>query len=473
MTVLAEQLWLRLLPLPLAGAALLFGLLAGQEPGVALGAALALAFAALTFTSLTAGTCVFAILTFVDEALPAGDLPLTKLAGVILILSWIATITVGANRGRRLFESNGLLFLLLGFVVWATLSAVWANDSSEAVGAVSRYVPNAVLVLVVFAAVQTRSQAMWLVGALLLGAVISAGYGVIAPLEADPGGRLGGAFGNANETATALAVGVALAGGLAFALRDRPLLRAGATIGVPFCIVALFLTVSRGGIVALLAVLVAGALVAGPRRGTVLAALALAAVGAFLYFGVAADPQAREHLLSSDGGTGRIDIWRVGWRMVEANPVLGVGAGNFANSSVHYLLEPGAIARPDFIVDDPKVAHNTYLEVLAELGVVGLTLFLAILAAILAACLGAARRFAAAGDREMDLLSRAVLVALVGFLTAAFFGSREFSNQLWLLLGLGPALFDLARRELAALSVDPPDELQHAREPLPSAARRA
>ncbi len=59
------------------------------------------------------------------------------------------------------------------------------------------------------------------------------------------------------------------------------------------------------------------------------------------------------------------------WRSVEANPAEGLGAGNFAVSSKHYLLEPGALARSDEIIDEPKVAHNSYLGVLAELGMVG------------------------------------------------------------------------------------------------------
>jgi O-antigen ligase len=448
----AEQISARLLPLAIAASAVLLGVLAGYEPRLALGVVLGLVFAAIALTSLTAGTCVFAVFTFVDEAVPSGGLPLTKLIGVLLIVSWLATIAAGENRGRKLFESNGLLFLFLLFVVWGALSTLWAADSGEAIGAVARFAPNTMLFLVVYAAVRTRVQAMWVVGALLTGALLSAAYGVAAPVEADAEGRLSGAFGNANDTATALAVGVALAGGLAFALRGRPWLRLGATLGVPLCMLALFLTVSRGGIVALVAVLLAGVFVAGPRRRAVLGAVALGAVAAVVYFGAVANPQAREHLFKSDGGTGRVDIWKVGWRMVEANPAAGVGAGNFATSSVHYLLEPGALARPDFIVDDPKVAHNTYLEVLAELGAIGLALFLAIVCAVLAVLLRAARTFAAAGDREMEILSRAVLVALIGFLTAAFFGSREFSNQLWLLLSLGPALLGLARGELAGFS---------------------
>ncbi len=445
-----------LLPLAIAGSAMMVGVLAGYEPRLALGLAIGLVFAAITITSLTAGTCVFAIFTFIDEAVPSGGLPLTRLLGLLLIFSWLAAITVGESRGRKLFESNGLLFLLLLFVFWVTLSALWAADSGEAIGAVTRYAPNVLVFLVVYAAVRTRSQAMWVIGALLAGSLIAAAFGVVSPIAGEVEGRLSGSFGNANETGAALAVGVALAGGLAFALRGHPALQLAAVIGIPLSMLALFLTVSRGGIVALAAILVAGVFIAGPRRGTVLAAAALGAVMAVVYFGAFAGEQAREHLLQSDGGTGRTDIWRVGWRMVEANPVAGVGAGNFPNSSVHYLLEPGTIERADFIVDEPKVAHNTYLGVLAELGVVGLALFLAILGAAIGSFWRAAKTFGASGDREMNLLSRAVLIALIGFLTAAFFGSREFSNQLWLLLALGPALLGLARAELDRLGEEDP-----------------
>ncbi len=100
---------------------------------------------------------------------------------------------------------------------------------------------------------------------------------------------------------------------------------------------------------------------------------------AVVYFGAFAPAEATERVTKIDGGTGRTDVWTVGWRMVEDHPVRGIGNGNFANTSVHYLLQPGSIVRDDFIVDTPKVAHNSYLEVLAELGVVGLVLFAIVL----------------------------------------------------------------------------------------------
>ena len=46
----------------------------------------------------------------------------------------------------------------------------------------------------------------------------------------------------------------------------------------------------------------------------------------------------------------------------------------------------------------------------------------------------------------MELLSRGVFLGLVGILTADFFASEQFSKQLWLLLGLAPALLAIATR---------------------------
>ncbi|MGH2980094.1 MAG: O-antigen ligase family protein, partial [Solirubrobacterales bacterium] len=98
------------------------------------------------------------------------------------------------------------------------------------------------------------------------------------------------------------------------------------------------------------------------------------------------------------------------------------------------------------IIDTPKVAHNTYLQILAELGIVGLTLFLTIIGFAISCALKAARWFGNHGDTQMELVARGMVVALVGILAADFFISEQFGKQLWLLLGLGPALYGVARR---------------------------
>jgi O-antigen ligase len=182
----------------------------------------------------------------------------------------------------------------------------------------------------------------------------------------------------------------------------------------------------------------------------VLGVAAAAVLATVIYFGAFASVEARGRILELEGGTGRTDIWTVGWRMVQDQPLLGVGAGNFPVASIHYLLEPGALLRTDFIVDNPKVAHNTYLNVLAELGVVGLALFLAIIASSMWWAAQAVGFAALAGDRQLEVLARAMVVVIVGLLAADFFGSREYSKQLWLLLSLCPVLLQISRAELAS-----------------------
>ena len=219
-------------------------------------------------------------------------------------------------------------------------------------------------------------------------------------------------------------------------------------------LVALIDTVSRGGMVGLLAVMVIGIACAGRGRRLLVATVAvLASLFVVGFYVSVASPDARQRILSfketgsgGSSGSGRNDIWAVGWRMVQANPVTGVGVGNFPNSTVDYLFRPGILTRSKFIVDTPKVAHNTYLEILAEVGIVGLGLFLGLLAFLLSCALRAARAFRALGDQPMELLSRALVVAPAGMLAVDFFNSDQFSKFLWIQLALGPCLLALARQ---------------------------
>jgi O-antigen ligase len=216
---------------------------------------------------------------------------------------------------------------------------------------------------------------------------------------------------------------------------------------------SLILTGSRSGVLALLAVMVAGVLVAGPRRRMqALAGAVVITATAALFFVAFAPPAIKARLGETVPGQvpateGRTTIWQVGWRMVEDNPVKGVGLGSFQTSSIHYVIEPGALDRTDQIIDTPKVAHNIYLQALAELGVIGLVMILGILIFPVVCALRAAKRFARAGNGQMVIISKAVVVALVGIFTADFFASEISSKLLWLLLALGPTLLAISSDE--------------------------
>jgi O-antigen ligase len=434
--------------------AALVGLLAGIQPVYGLGAAIGIAFATLVLLNLQAGLCVFAIAAFLD-VLPFGGpaLTLTKGIGLILALSWVAALATRPDTENDFLKDHpGFTYLLLAFLGWASASLLWAEDSAIAVDTVTRYAFNIILFLIVYTAVRNRSAAVWLMASFLLGALISAAYGIMSPVSPssmDDVSRLSGAGVESNELAALLVAALVLATAFAAGWRESPAIRVFAGMTIVFCLAGVILSFSRGGLVALGVALLATVVLGGrwrPYAALLLVAIVTCAAGYVLYV---ATPEERARVTTVEGGTGRSDIWEVGRRMFEANPVTGIGAGNFPVSSIHYLLAPGALQRDEFIVDEPKVAHNIYLEVAAELGIVGFLLFMSILGFSLVSSMRAARAFMRQGDERMELISRAVTVAVIALLAADFFVSDQFSKQLWLLLALGPALLRIAQTSTA------------------------
>src|SRR5437764_834832 len=168
---------------------------------------------------------------------------------------------------------------------------------------------------------------------------VVAGYGILTPPQ-DVAyyevTRVSGTIGDPNELAAVLVGGTVLAAGLAATLKNAPLLRLAAGAAAALCAAGIFLSLSRGGLVALGFSLVAPGLVAGRRwRGQAVALAVVIAAGGFVYFGFYASTGAASRVTSLRSGTGRTDIWTVGWRMVEAHPANGVGVGNYQTSAVH------------------------------------------------------------------------------------------------------------------------------------------
>jgi O-antigen ligase len=341
------------------------------------------------------------------------------------------------------------------FLAWVALSALWAEKPGDTSAVLLKYGLDALLFVIAFEAVRTSGHVKALLAALVAGGAMAAAYGIVAspnlsglagsPTAAADLDRLGGTIADPNLLAAVLVVSFVLAAALT-ATTSSPAARWALMGAAGLALLCVFLTASRGGVVGLLAALATGIVLARGRRAAAIAgALAVVAASA-LYVGLF-DPGVVQRYSTADGGNGRTDLWKVGWRMVEANPVHGVGGGNFRDASVHYVLaQPGSIEDSQFIIDQPRFAHNVYLEVLAELGVVGLALFLALVGAAIGTGVRAARRFGRLGDGDMELLSRAVVVALVALLAMDFFLSDQFSKQLWLLLALCPALLAIADR---------------------------
>jgi putative inorganic carbon (hco3(-)) transporter len=437
--------------------AIAVGVVTGGSPMLGIALAAAVVFALIVVWDLTLGVCLFLLVTFVDVVSNNQNLSLTKGAGAVLAGSWLAAMATGRGSRRSLTSHvPWLVVAVTAFLAWSGMSAFWAESPSAASRSTFRFALDAMLIPIVFWAVRQRKHVVWLFGVFVVGALLSVLWGltqakVVGGASAAQVGRLTGANVEANELATLLIVCTLFAIALALVLRRAPIPRTLAVLAAIAAMAAFFGTFSRGGLVALAVVLLAGCVYAGRSRPVFVAlVLGVVLVGSVFLQDTSSGAVQR---LTSASTSGRADIWKVGLRIVRANPIVGVGSGNYAVAEPHYLLiSPGTIRSTDFIIDAPYPAHNIYLHVLAEMGVIGLALFLSVIVLSIRAAAEAVKLFRARGDRSLEILGRTLVIAILGILAADFFASDQYSKQLWLLLALGPALLALARRSPVALA---------------------
>jgi O-antigen ligase len=239
------------------------------------------------------------------------------------------------------------------------------------------------------------------------------------PKTADRGGftaRHSGPETDANFWGRTLVLWVPVAAGLALPhlRRARGIAAAGAGAMV---VAGIYLTQSRG---ALLAAAMAGVLfllLAGERYRrylfvvpvVVVFALALPGVGSRLatlgQLGEATQRAGEGSLVS------RFEVMRQGATMFLEHPATGVGAHNFRLADAEYARRSGLLGV------EPMAAHNAYIEMAAEGGIIGLATWLLFLGAPAYVALRVVR----SGDGEDRLTAAAVISGLAGWGFASLF----------------------------------------------------
>jgi O-antigen ligase len=444
-------------------AALICGVAAGADPILSIRLALGIAFLVIAFTDLTMGLALFVFASFVSMY------PYTRYdaaARVILVVAWLAFVMT-RRRSELDFQTvhpvvAGALVL---FVAWSFLSVSWSENVGKALMSSVQYTLSALLMLITYTAVRTRDDLRKILLAFLLGAVAAVIYGLVSP-SAFAEGRLANSVLDPNLLGEALVCGLAFAGAV-IALYRSPAIRVVGIVSGILVGVGVLLTTSRSALIALGVSLLAAVALAGRWRGVAILTAIVLAAGTYVYFAQFAPYSAKQRIEAPLSGQqrsedGRNTIWQLAIRAIEDEPVKGVGAGNFRVVQVRYLIRPGverARTPTSRVIDDPegKVAHNSFLSVMSELGAVGITLFVFLVGFALTSMVRAARIFRRRGDWRMEVTSVALFVAMAGSLTVQMFQSDQQGKVLWLLLGLGPALLALARS---------------AEEPAPEARRR-
>jgi probable O-glycosylation ligase (exosortase A-associated) len=341
---------------------------------------------------------------------------------------------------------------LIGLVLWAALTVPGALNQGTAFQAWTELARTVAMAFVVAASMRTardveRVALVYFGVTVVYAAVVLSRF----QLGADTW-RLGRLYYyDANDMATLIVTAMPV--GLYFVLGQRRLVvRAFALAGLAALAVCLIRSGSRGGLVAFLVVaaFVVLRVTTIPARsrlaGLVLILAVLCATASDEYWAqmqTIVHPKQDYNLTSEEG---RLKVWKRGIDYMADNPVFGVGVNNFhvaegTISPLARLAERGIGVRWG-------AAHNSYIQVLSELGIPGFLLFMGVLWTTFVSLRRVARRGRRVPTDDASRLAQSLMAALVGFVVGAFFLSLAYTDMLYMLVAISMGLAKTAHRDV-------------------------
>jgi O-antigen ligase len=337
------------------------------------------------------------------------------------------------------------MFAMTAYISWAVASVAWAQNTAQVKTLSTRLVTEALVLLAVGVFLQRPVQLRWLAWSILGAATAATTLGLL--LGANLEGRAIGTFSDPNEYAASLVPALALG----YVLIDDASSRLQAAVAAGMsavCAYGLIGSQSRGGLLAAIAVGAVLFVTSKGRERFRLIGVGLAGV-CFLVavlFVTAAGQGLLERVSSTDT-SGRSDLWKVAVKQFEANPLTGVGLGNYPERSVDFL--DNDIQHRELFLGEPRTTHNVSLELMAELGIPGVIFFYTLVGTSVLAAVRSMRQ----GRKDPALswsvpYARATLASIVGLVVAGVFISGQYQELLWVMMGVSFALSGIVARRV-------------------------
>jgi O-antigen ligase len=297
---------------------------------------------------------------------------LSRVTGALALgIAMIAVATTGRFRRLHAFHLAALLY-----IVWMAIELVVFFGSVKPPAKFWTYCQLALVLWMVWELAPTWRRQFGLLSAYVLGCYIAALDTIwLYRSQADVLRRFSAGNTDPNDLAMTLALALPMAWYVGMHHRSQ-LMRWICRGYLPVGIIAIGLTGSRGGllttIVALMVIPLTMDRLTPGRLMTALLLLVGSAGLAAVYI-----PETIVKRLSTTGAEvedasfgNRFRLWRAGWHVFEQRPMTGVGTGGYVRAVTPELGS------------DARVAHNTYLSVLVEQGIVGLMLYLLMFLAV-------------------------------------------------------------------------------------------
>lgn len=384
------------------------------------------------------GIYVFTLLLYArpNDLFPGllGEFPLAKIVAIIAPLAYFSRqISSGEPLVRWTLEIKMVLLISLLGVLWMPAAAS-PKDSMDTL--TDPFLKAVTIFVLMVNVINTRERLCSLWKLVIISGTVLATFAIRSYLSGQftmrglrIEGLVNGMFGNPNDLAAALDMLLPFA--VVLGLMNKGKARIFYLVCAFVMAFGIIATFSRGGFLGLLATggVLLWKLGRGQRFKTIFTTVFI--LGILL----AATPGGYGSRLSSifdnnKDKTGsaqeRRQLMERAFEVFMRRPVVGVGMGNFHIYSIR-----------------EKEAHNAYLEIAAELGVMGLIAYLIVIFAPFRSL----RRIeeqttqdSSEEGRQMRYLSVAIQAALVAYIVCSFFASIQYLWYLYYTVGYGVAL---------------------------------
>ncbi len=375
--------------------------------------------------------------------LKIGPLTVEKYLGAICFLYAIFYAAV-RHRAPRLFGTTQarayLVFFLLAAASWLAL-----GRSLKATTMLEVYGSHLLFLVATVALVDSLPRLRWVLVTAVAAMGLVSLYVIrdwqVASAIYGASYRPGYVAGDANFFTASVLLAVPVALLLLWNERSRPLkIFCLGSLLVTFA--AITLAASRGGFLGLVVTMawllwhsrtrLRSLVLVGAVFGLLLAISPLSPIARILHPDYSDTDSVRIHLA----------LWRAGLRIVRDHPLTGIGVGQFKAAVGEYSSEK----------DLSLLAHNTYLEIAAEMGLPGLALFLVIFGSSFRSLARVRRAAERDGPPLVRIAATGIQAGLLGFGVAAFFVSAEFLRMFWFMLFLSICLPALRQEHAASVS---------------------
>jgi hypothetical protein len=376
--------------------------------------------------------------------LPSPFNTLSSLAGGLAL----GAVGVAVLRGPRRRIPTLPVGLWLLFTAWCALTFLWANDPSAVASELTIAIPLVTLVVLLGMIPATRADLEFVRDAVVASGIAVGAWAAILTVK---GGAyqvhalssrfsLSSAHSDPNQLAATLLLPLALSIDLTLTGRNSGSPRwrsAFGPVGAVMTTFALVLSGSRGGSLAAVVTVIATLVLFARRRpwqryrvrqalrGTASAILAVVVLGAVL---IALFPSSRfatvfsaapvQRLFDTQSSSGRAEIWTTGALACERYCVGGIGMGNFPIAYEQAV----AFSNVTRNVGTVRPAHDLYLEIGVETGVLGLVLFWVAICA----------EWRTIRLRGSYVVAAGLAATLIGFLLADVFEGFLWFKHAWL-----------------------------------------